>query len=114
MFGLWKPWLVESLAWYNYYKEEREVKGSATLKELVPSWSWAANTGKVTYQFRTMLEEMEATAQVICIEQKTIDLAESNLFGVGACTLTLKGLCIPVDREGDRGSVLFPELFVPG
>ncbi|TFB00424.1 hypothetical protein CCMA1212_007755 [Trichoderma ghanense] len=46
IYGLWKKWFIELLAWYKPYTEREEWRDC----ERAPSWSWASLDGVIFYE----------------------------------------------------------------
>ncbi|KAM0522525.1 hypothetical protein ACHAPE_002116 [Trichoderma viride] len=61
IYGLWKKWFIELLAWYKPYSEREKTRHV----ERAPSWSWASLNGVVKYKGSISTEDAKITSLTV-------------------------------------------------
>jgi hypothetical protein len=99
LFGLWRPNLEKLMLWTRHPRTPGDSTTAATLREIAPSWSWVTMVGGVHYSEYIFEPNAHIWTTVFRIQQTESTVSETQVFGAGKCTLTLFGLCIPVQQE---------------
>lgn len=61
VYGIWKRWFIELLAWYKPYSEREKTRHV----ERAPSWSWASLNGVVKYKGSISTEDAKVTSLTV-------------------------------------------------
>lgn len=84
LYGVWKKWFLELLAWYKPYSEREEKRHI----ERAPSWSWASLNGVVKYKGPISTEDARIKAltmsavELTCRILKADDIKNNDVFTI--------------------------------
>lgn len=84
IYGLWKKWFIELLAWYKPYSEREEKRHI----ERAPSWSWASMNGVVKYKGSISTEDAKvisltvSAVELTCRILKADDIKNCDVFTI--------------------------------
>ncbi|KAL9477458.1 hypothetical protein ACSS6W_007299 [Trichoderma asperelloides] len=74
IYGLWKQWFIELLAWYKPYSEREKQRHI----ERAPSWSWASLNGVVRYKGSISTEDAKVLSLTVSVVELTCRILKED------------------------------------